>query len=369
MAATSSMLLNDEFKHAHFVVPAFDPNPGFDFDDTDHDLFHGMHGDVAPLDVFDQAGYSDVSNAASQSPFPVGTGAFTPGMGSSMNLFELCDGVNLPRKAPNFLPPAFATDIAVDSKDGTRKEFGLVTPPESTPGKVDDRKSSTSSSQSIKVEKLNKSERARNVANQRHAKTKQARQARETRGVSGSSEGAEDGEEGVEVKKEKYREKNRIAAAKCRARKKGSVDGLEEDYRRLNAIHNFLTHELRELRDEFSALRTVALQHTSATSVCGSAGLHEYNRRKASQVAYALGGPLVASPSSDVLFRSQTNSLSGGPMAEMFGHHQASSSSIHDSFTTVTAQEAAAMTAASSGSRKSFSPYIQGPAERDGFQS
>lgn len=114
-------------------------------------------------------------------------------MGSSMNLFELCDEVNLPRKAPDVLPPAFATDIAVDSKDGTRKEFGLVTPPESTPVKVDDRKSSTSSSQSIKVEKLNKSERARNAANQRHARTKQARQARETRGVSGSSEGAEDG--------------------------------------------------------------------------------------------------------------------------------------------------------------------------------
>ncbi|KAK0950572.1 hypothetical protein LTS01_025554 [Friedmanniomyces endolithicus] len=187
--------------------------------------------------------------------------------------------------------------------------------------------------------------------------------------LSGSSEGAEDGEEGVEVKKEKNREKDRIAAAKCRARKKGSVDGLEEDYRRLNAIHSFLTHELRELRDEFSTLRTVALQHTSATSGCGSAGLHEYNSRKASQVAYGLGGPLVASPSSDVLFRSQTNLLSGGPMAEMFGRHQASSSSIHDSFATVTAQEAAAMTAASSDSRKSFSPYIQGPAERDEFQS
>ncbi|KAK0923032.1 hypothetical protein LTR29_018234 [Friedmanniomyces endolithicus] len=99
MAATSSMPLNGEFKHAHFVVPAFDPNQGFDFDDTDHDLFHG---------------------------------AVTPGMGPSMNIFELCDGVNLPRKAPDFLPPAFATDIAVDSKDGTRKEFGLVTPPEST---------------------------------------------------------------------------------------------------------------------------------------------------------------------------------------------------------------------------------------------
>jgi len=66
MAATSSMPLNGEFKHAHFEDPAFDPNPGFDFDDTDHDVFHGMHGDVAPLDVFDQGGYPGLSTAASQ---------------------------------------------------------------------------------------------------------------------------------------------------------------------------------------------------------------------------------------------------------------------------------------------------------------
>ncbi|KAK1076178.1 hypothetical protein LTR33_009173 [Friedmanniomyces endolithicus] len=377
MAAISSMPLNGEFKHAHIDDPAFDPNPGFDFDDTDHDVFHGMHGDVAPLDVFDQGGYSALGTAASQSgqhlsafsPFPVGTDAFTPEMGSSMNLLEMYAEGDIASKPPAFLPPAFPTNNACDRKDCSRQDFGLVTPPESTPGKVDDRKSSTSSAQSIKVEKLSKSERARNAANQRHAKSKQARQARETRGVSGSSDGVEDGEEDVEVKKEKYREKNRIAAAKCRAKKKGSVDGLEEDYRRLNAIHNFLTRELRELRDEFSALRTVALQHTAATHGCGCEGLHEYNRRKASQVAYGLGGPMVASPSSEVLFRRQSNSMSAGPLAEMFGQHQASSSSSHDSFATVTSQGGTAMTAASNETQKSFPTYVHGSEERGGFQS
>ncbi|KAK0945943.1 hypothetical protein LTR29_002523 [Friedmanniomyces endolithicus] len=376
MAAASSMPVNSEFRHAHFNDPAFDPNPGFDFDDTDHDVLHGMHEDVASLDDFDQEGYSGLSNAAAQSAqhlssfsaFPVGTGAFTPGMGSSMDLFETYDEGDMTAKPPAYLPSAFPTDNAGDRKGDSRQEFGLVTPPESTPGKVDDRKSSTSSAQSIKVEKLSKSERARNAANQRHAKSKQARQAHEIRGVSGSSDGVEDVEEGVEVKKEKYREKNRIAAAKCRAKKKGSVDGLEEDYRRLNAIHNFLTRELRELRDEFSALRTVALQHTSATHGCGCEGLHEYNRRKASQVAYGLGGPMVASPSSEVLFRSHTNSLSGGPMAEMFGQHQMSSSSNHDNFAPVTPQEASTMVAATSDTQESFPMYLQGSAERGGYQ-
>ncbi|KAK1066149.1 hypothetical protein LTR74_007367 [Friedmanniomyces endolithicus] len=377
MATTSSMPLNAEVKHAHFDNPAFDPNPGFDFDDTDHDAFHDMHGDVAPLDIYDQGGYSGLSTAASQSgqhlssfsPFPVGTGAFTPDLSSSMDIFEVYVEGDIAAKPPAFSPPAFQTSNAGDRKDGSREDFGLVTPPESTPGKADDRKSSTSSAQSIKVEKLSKSERARNAANQRHAKSKQSLQARETRGVSGSSNGVEDGEEGVEVKKEKYREKNRIAAAKCRAKKKGSVDGLEEDYRRLNAVHNFLTRELRELRDEFSALRTVALQHTSATQGCGCQVLHEYNRRKASEVAYGLGGPMVASPSSEVMFRSHTNSLSGGPLMEVFGQQQAFSSSSHDSFAPVTAQEAAAMTVASNDAQTSFPVYMQGSAERGGFQS
>jgi len=286
-----------------------------------------------------------------------------------MDLFDMYGESNMAAKPPTFLPPAFQTSNASNRKDGSREEFGLVTPPESTPGNVDDRKSSTSSAQTIKNEKLSKSERARNAANQRHAKSKQARQARETRDISGSSNGAEDGEEDVEVKKEKYREKNRVAAAKCRAKKKGSVDGLEENYRRLNAIHNFLTRELRELRDEFSALRTIALQHTSATHGCGCEGLHEYNRRKASQVAYGLGGPMVASPSSEVLFRRQSNSMSAGPLAEMFGQHQASSSSSHDSFAPVTPQEGTVLTAASNETQKSFPTYFQGSEERGGFQS
>ncbi|TKA62633.1 hypothetical protein B0A55_10581 [Friedmanniomyces simplex] len=291
-------------------------------------------------------------------------------MNSSIDPTEMYAEAGMEARTPAFMPPTFQTNIAHARSDSVAEKFGQVTPPDSTPPNLGDRKTSTSSSQDSKVEKLTKSERARNAANQRHAKSKQIRQARETRGGSRSSDGAENGEEGVEVKKEKYREKNRVAAAKCRAKKKNSVDGLEGDYRTLNATHNFLTRELRELRDEFSALRTIALQHTSDTQGCRCAGLHEYNRRKASQVAYGLGGPMVMSPSDEISFSGQISSLSGGPLAEMFGQPQSfppSSSNI--SFAPVTTQGSMAMTATSNDNQKSFSSYLNGSAELDGFQS
>ncbi|TKA63327.1 hypothetical protein B0A55_09489 [Friedmanniomyces simplex] len=379
MIATSPIQPNGEYQHAIFADPAFDPHPGFDFDDTDHDVLRGMQNDLAPLSVFNHGGYSGLSTVARQSgpqpssfgSFQAGPGAFTPGMDSSIDPTKMYAEAGMVARTPAILPPTFQTNIAHARSDSVAEKFGQVTPPDSTPPNLGDRKTSTSSSQDSKVEKLSKSERARNAANQRHAKSKQARQARETNGVSRSRDGAEDGEEGVEVRKEKYREKNRVAAAKCRSKKKYSVDGLEEDYRTLNATHNFLTRELRELRDEFSALRTVALQHTSDTQGCGCAGLHEYNRRKASQVAYGLGGPMVMSPhaSDEISFSGQTSSLSRGPLAEMFGQPQAFPPSSNIGFAPVTTQGSMAMTVTSNDNREGFSSYLNGSAERDGFQS
>ncbi|EME85599.1 uncharacterized protein MYCFIDRAFT_19704, partial [Pseudocercospora fijiensis CIRAD86] len=62
-------------------------------------------------------------------------------------------------------------------------------------------------------------------------------------------------------KKERYREKNRLAAAKCRSKKKTHTEGLEESARFITAQNNKLRAEERELRDMFSSLRHQALAH------------------------------------------------------------------------------------------------------------
>jgi hypothetical protein len=78
-------------------------------------------------------------------------------------------------------------------------------------------------------------------------------------------------------KKEKYREKNRVAAAKCRAKKKEHTDHLEDDHRTQNALNTALKQTEKSLRDELSFWRTQALQHT----FCDCHSIQNYNLQKA----------------------------------------------------------------------------------------
>ena len=97
-----------------------------------------------------------------------------------------------------------------------------------------------------------------------------------------------------DVKKEKYREKNRVAAAKCRAKKKEHVDGLEDNHRTQSALNIALKQTEKTLRDELSFWRTQALQHT----FCNCRSIQDYNMQKAQNMAvghsFAAHGP--ASP-------------------------------------------------------------------------
>lgn len=127
-----------------------------------------------------------------------------------------------------------------------------------------------------------KSERARNAANQRHAKAKKARKdSVQSRKLDSPID--EEGEE-VDGKREKYREKNRVAASKCRAKKKMHTEDLEESARQIMATNSKLRAEERELRDVFSSLRHLALSHDS-TQGCKCSAIHMYNNHKANEAA------------------------------------------------------------------------------------
>lgn len=82
-------------------------------------------------------------------------------------------------------------------------------------------------------------------------------------------------------KKDKYREKNRVAAAKCRAKKKEHTDGLEETHRTQSMLNALLKQTEQNLRDELSFWRTQALQH----AFCDCSAIQEYNMRKARALA------------------------------------------------------------------------------------
>ncbi|KAK5738960.1 hypothetical protein LTR17_005687 [Elasticomyces elasticus] len=368
--------------------PAFDPQPGFDFAEANDAVLRGMHDSDAtalkmfshgmhPDSAFNSMARSNAQNTGSFSPFRFGTEAFTPGM-ESVDPAGMSTDMSISPLAkthiPISLPPTTQTKITQGRSDSVAEQYGQITPPESASQKGG-RKSSTSSSRSGLATKLDKSERARHAANQRHAKFKQPRPVMQERAGSNSSGIVEDDEEDVETKKEKYREKNRIAAAKCRAKKKDNTDGLEERHRDLQASHNFLKREDRKLRDELSALRTLALQHSPDTPGCNCGDLHNYNRCKASEVAQGFNGPMVASPPDSVLSpggsfgMSQNNSLSARSMAELYGRPQLVSSGSSYAPVPVTSPEMydSAMAAGSAELQQEFSSYFHDSAERGGY--
>jgi len=115
---------------------------------------------------------------------------------------------------------------------------------------------------------------AHNLSNQEHAKTKMKRRdrRRSTVPILGY-----DGE--VEDNQQKYREKNRSAAAKCRAKKKANHESLEKKYRNLSATNTMLMKVVQELRDEMTSLRTLALDHQDC-----NCQIVWYNMRQAKKI-------------------------------------------------------------------------------------
>ncbi|KAK5674114.1 hypothetical protein LTS10_013135 [Elasticomyces elasticus] len=388
VSATPSDVSESVFQQA-LADPAFDPHRGFDFVEANDAVLRGMHdSDAAALNMFNheahsQSSLSTTAHSSAQSPpsfspYSGATGASAPGVesgdpaGTSTSML-VGDFARI--NDPVYLAPTTLSRIAQDRRDSVAERYKQITPPESTPSQKGGRKSSASYSKPGQTTNLVRTERARHAANQRHAGSKQPRRIREERAGSKPGECVDEDGEHVETKKEKYREKNRIAAARCRAKKKDSTHGFEERHRDLQASHNFLKREYRRLRDELSRLRTLALQHSSDTLGCSCTDLHNYNRCKASEVAQSFNGPMVPPPSVSVPSAgglhgmSQTNSLSPASMAELYGRPQPFPTSGSYAPTPVTLPEMydRAMVAGSADMQQDFSCYLEDSAERSGF--
>lgn len=83
-------------------------------------------------------------------------------------------------------------------------------------------------------------------------------------------------------KKNNYREKNRIAAARCRSRKKEHADKLEDTYRTQGTMNTALKKTEKSLRHELSYWRTQTLQHT----FCTCHRTQEHKLKKAQSMVY-----------------------------------------------------------------------------------
>jgi hypothetical protein len=174
----------------------------------------------------------------------------------------------------------------VKNRRTTHQQFGQITPPEDSMNEFGESKSATAEAvvmEAAERAKSDKSERARNAANQRHAKAKKMRKDSDGSSIRVDSD---DGEGEVGDKKEKYREKNRLAAAKCRAKKKENIEDIEVKHRKLSAMNSSLKKQVQDLRGELTGLRTHALNHQDC-----NCQISRYNINQAKRVAMGAEAP------------------------------------------------------------------------------
>jgi hypothetical protein len=100
-----------------------------------------------------------------------------------------------------------------------------------------------------------KTRRARYAANQRHSKAQKARKDSHNAGTISETDTLD------HERKKRHREKNKVAAAKCRSRQRKQAQTIQEKGSRLREKNAELKVTIQELRGELNGLRSVALDH------------------------------------------------------------------------------------------------------------
>ncbi|KAF7189991.1 Transcription factor atf21 [Pseudocercospora fuligena] len=264
---SSDRMFQDRRQDSHFDS-AFDPDQNFMFEDGGGDDMQSMQHNITSLQML-----SPEDDAALQPEF------MNPAFFDQSSLSPTSQNWPVAQSYEGFSTHSLQNDIVNGRPSSVVQQFGQITPPDDGTPKFSPVKQNTVTASQPTTNSTSKSERARNAANQRHAKAKKARKdsARDTKD-------AEDELGDVDDKKERYREKNRLAAAKCRSKKKTHTEGLEESARFITAQNNKLRAEERELRDMFSSLRHQALAH-DPTQGCTCQAIHMYNNNKAQEAA------------------------------------------------------------------------------------
>lgn len=148
----------------------------------------------------------------------------------------------------------------VQGRKSAKQRFGQITPPDVGMSEFTPSKSTageTAETEAAERARTDKSERARNAANQRHAKTKKiGNDSQANNSVDCCDDEGKAGDE-----KKKYREKNGLAASKCRAKKKENIKDVEAKHHKLGAMNFSLKSKCRI----FAASSRVCVPMRSAT--------------------------------------------------------------------------------------------------------
>jgi hypothetical protein len=128
-----------------------------------------------------------------------------------------------------------------------------------------------------------KTRRARYAANQRHSKAKQARKD------SQQGESSDVADTRAAERKQRHREKNKVAAAKCRSRQRKQVQTIQDKGSRLEEKNLQLKTMIQELRGELNSLRSMALDHQECNCPVAQYNHHQAERVVAEYRSACLG--------------------------------------------------------------------------------
>jgi len=165
----------------------------------------------------------------------------------------------------------------------------------------------TGSALSLPPDESDKTRRARYAANQRHKKALQARR---------DSDQNEDRDTVyADGRKKRHREKNKVAAAKCRSRQRKQVQTIQEKGSRLGEENAKLKTIIQELRNELNALRFLALEHQACT--CRVA---QYNFNQAEKIVAEYNHSRMQPDLGGYSFPSETASLPSATTTDWRGN-------------------------------------------------
>jgi hypothetical protein len=165
-------------------------------------------------------------------------------------------------------PPSWAwpNDFGQSGQFNVRN--GLTTPPKdpSSPGMVSGRSFGMETDAIDPNEVMNHKKRTRKMskAGIDNGKGKASRKPQKNNKIPLVLEDLdEEGEDEDEDKREKFLERNRVAASKCRQKKKAWTNNLEERARELTSQRQMLSAHVAMLRNELLELKCKCLEHTS----------------------------------------------------------------------------------------------------------
>lgn len=168
--------------------------------------------------------------------------------------------------------PRSSQSRIVDSrKNHVSQQFGQITPPDENGTDPFKAPKEGAASSVNEPSKLSNEQRARNAANTRHSRTKNAKSKPDQKDENSDGDNSQKQGKNITVQ----REKNRIAAAKCRAKKKSANEHQEELASQYGSTNNYLTREIRELKNQKTELQNYLLAHRPG--VCECHGIHDYN--------------------------------------------------------------------------------------------